>query len=150
MTIIWIFYIFSFKPSCQLRFTHAFISLPTWQFHCYHRRFWCQGYVAKDISCTWDYATDRLKNVMGNLPSFYCQFFYKQIKGGAIDLVVFLWLKLSCDNRFQRAFTVCVWIFKVITLVGSSHGNYFENAIACSKLTLKTTVATQLKWRDLI
>jgi len=30
-------------------------------------------------------------------------------------------------------------------LVGSNQGNYFENATACSKRTLKTTVATQLK-----
>jgi len=29
-------------------------------------------------------------------------------------------------------------------LVGSNQGNYFENATACSKRTLKTTVATQL------
>ena len=29
-------------------------------------------------------------------------------------------------------------------LVGSNQGNYFENATACSKSTLKTTVATQL------
>jgi len=31
------------------------------------------------------------------------------------------------------------------TLIGSNQGNYFENAIACSKRTLNTTVATQLK-----
>jgi len=31
---------------------------------------------------------------------------------------------------------------KVITLVGSNQGHYFENATACSKRTLKTTVAT--------
>jgi len=30
-------------------------------------------------------------------------------------------------------------------LVGSNQGNYFENATACSKRMLKTTVATQLK-----
>jgi hypothetical protein len=29
-------------------------------------------------------------------------------------------------------------------LIGSNQGNYFENAIACSKHTMKTTVATQL------
>jgi len=33
-----------------------------------------------------------------------------------------------------------------IILVGSNQGNYFENATACSKRTLKTTVATQLKY----
>jgi len=40
---------------------------------------------------------------------------------------------------------------KVITLktqllVGSNQGNYFENATACSKRMLKTTVATQLNY----
>ncbi len=33
---------------------------------------------------------------------------------------------------------------KEITLVGSNQHNYFENANAYSKRTLKTTVATQL------
>ncbi len=54
-------------------------------------------------------------------------------------------LKLRCDDRFTHAFTACVCVFKEITLVGSNQGNYFENATACSKRTLKTTVATQLK-----
>jgi len=36
-------------------------------------------------------------------------------------------------------------VFKEITLVGSNQGNFFENATACSKRMLKTTVATQLK-----
>jgi len=31
------------------------------------------------------------------------------------------------------------------TLIGSNQGNYFENATACSKRTLKTTVATELE-----
>ena len=52
--------------------------------------------------------------------------------------------KLRCDGRFTHAFTACVCVFKEITLVGSNQGNYFENATACSKRTLKTTVATQL------
>jgi len=56
----------------------------------------------------------------------------------------FVALKLSCNSRFQCAFTACIFIFKVITLVGSSQRNYFENATACIKRTLKTTVATQL------
>jgi len=34
--------------------------------------------------------------------------------------------------------------FQVITLIGSNQGNYFENATACSKRTLKTIVTTQL------
>jgi len=29
-------------------------------------------------------------------------------------------------------------------LVGSNQGTYFENATACSKRTLKTTIASQL------
>jgi len=45
----------------------------------------------------------------------------------------------------QRAFTACSCVFKEITLVWANQGNYFENATACSKRTLKTTVATQLK-----
>ena len=53
--------------------------------------------------------------------------------------------KLRCDGRFTHAFTACVCVFKEITLVGSNQGNYFENATACSKCMLKTTVATQLK-----
>jgi len=52
--------------------------------------------------------------------------------------------KLSCDSRFQRAFTACSCVFKVITLVCANQDNYYENATACSKRTLKTTVATQL------
>ncbi len=46
-------------------------------------------------------------------------------------------LKLRCDER-------CGCVFKEITLFGSNQGNYFENATACSKRTLKTTVATKL------
>jgi len=41
-------------------------------------------------------------------------------------------VKLHCDTRFQRAFTACGWVFDLIQT-------------ACSKLTLKTRVATQLK-----
>jgi len=51
-------------------------------------------------------------------------------------------LKLSCDSRFQRAFTASICVFKVITLVGSNQRNYFENVNACSKRALKTNVAT--------
>jgi len=52
--------------------------------------------------------------------------------------------KLSRDSRFQRAFTACSCVFKVITLIGSNQGIYFENATVCSKRTLKMTVAMQL------
>ncbi len=54
-------------------------------------------------------------------------------------------VKLRCDDRFTHAFTACSCVFKVIKLVGSNQPDYFENASACSKRTLKTTVATQLK-----
>jgi len=37
-----------------------------------------------------------------------------------------------------------VSVFKEITLVGSSQGNYFENVNASSKRKLKTRVAKQL------
>jgi len=52
--------------------------------------------------------------------------------------------KFRCDSRFQHAFTACHCVFKVITLVSAKQGNYFENANACSKRLLKTSVATQL------
>ncbi len=58
-------------------------------------------------------------------------------------------LKLSCDSRFQHAFTACNCVLKVITLVDSNQRNYFENAIACSKRMLKTAVATQLKQKKI-
>ncbi len=48
--------------------------------------------------------------------------------------------KLRCDERFTHTFTACGCVFKEITLVGSNQGNFFENATACSKCMLKTTV----------
>jgi len=53
-------------------------------------------------------------------------------------------IKLRCDDRFTHAITACGCVFKEITLVGLNQGNFFENATACSKRKLKTTVATQL------
>ena len=50
-----------------------------------------------------------------------------------------------CHTRFKCAFTACCCVFEEITLVGSNLLNYFENAKACSKYTLKTRVATRLK-----
>jgi len=52
--------------------------------------------------------------------------------------------KLSCESRFQRAFTARVCVFKVIMLACANQGKYFENGNASSKRTLKTTVTTQL------
>jgi len=52
--------------------------------------------------------------------------------------------------ELRQSFSTCarllhVFAFsKVISLVGSNQCNYFENATACSKRTLKTTVETQL------
>ncbi len=46
-------------------------------------------------------------------------------------------LKLRCDSRFQHAFTACSCVFKEITLVRANQRNFFENATACSKRTLK-------------
>jgi len=54
-------------------------------------------------------------------------------------------LKLCCNMRFQHVFTACGCVFKVITLFLSSQSNYFKNATTCSKITLRTRVATQLK-----
>ena len=54
--------------------------------------------------------------------------------------------KASCDTRFQRALTECCCVFKVITLAGSNQRIDIENANACSIRTLKTRVATGLKY----
>jgi len=47
--------------------------------------------------------------------------------------------------RFQHAFTASGCIFKVITVNGSNHYNYFENTTARNKRSLKTRVTMQLK-----
>jgi hypothetical protein len=47
-------------------------------------------------------------------------------------------LKLNCDSHFQRAFTACIWNFKVITLVWAK-----------KVLTLKTHVA-KAHWKRLL
>jgi len=44
------------------------------------------------------------------------------------------------------ATTSCSCVFKVITLAWVNQGNYYQNANACSKRTLKTIVAKQLKF----
>ena len=53
-------------------------------------------------------------------------------------------VKSRCHMRFQRAFTARCCDFKVITLVWANLCNFFENATASSKRTLKTRVATRL------
>jgi len=53
-------------------------------------------------------------------------------------------LKLSCNSRFQRAFTARSCVLKVITLVWANQRNFFENATRCSKRMRKTLVATLL------
>jgi hypothetical protein len=80
-------------------------------------------------------------------PSFAIKGKYKKIVGPKLSPLFFIlqrkktteinkWsrahlfqkLKLRCDKRFTHAFTVCCCVYKVITLVGSNQGNYFENA----------------------
>ncbi len=51
-------------------------------------------------------------------------------------LEVFLCLKMSSDNQFQRASTACVCVFKAIIFFASSQRNYFEND--CHNLPLFT------------
>jgi len=58
---------------------------------------------------------------------------------------IYLIFNLRYDSRFQHASTACSCVFKEITLVWANQGTYFKNETACSKRTLKTTVATQLK-----
>ncbi len=76
-------------------------------------------------------------------PSFSLGFYVKQLSL-KILMSISLWFKLRCNNRFRRAFTACICIFKVITLVWGNQYNYFENATTCSERTLKTRVAMQL------
>jgi len=66
------------------------------------------------------------------------------------NIVCDVGLKLRCDSRFQRAFTACSCVFKVITLIWVNQRNFFENTTACSKRMRKTLVATQLKDRTII
>ena len=44
--------------------------------------------------------------------------YYKHKDNLAIKFHITLLLKLSCDSRFQRAFTTCCCVFKEVTLVG--------------------------------
>jgi len=53
--------------------------------------------------------------------------------------------KAALRQSFSALFTACSCVFKVITLIGSNQGNFFENATTCSKRMRKTLVATQLK-----
>ena len=46
--------------------------------------------------------------------------------------------------HFQRAFTACICVLKIITLVWANQNNFFENATVYKKRTLKTRVATSL------
>jgi len=62
-------------------------------------------------------------------------------------------LKLRCDSRFQRAFTACSCVFKVITFVWANQGNYFENATwfePTKVISLKTQLhAVNARWKRL-
>jgi len=84
------------------------------------------------------------KNLLQNLAKIVSQYhtshlFDIEMQIPITVLSLFFVVKPNCDSRFQCAFTACSWIFKVITLVGSNQRNFFENANACSKRTLKTT-----------
>jgi hypothetical protein len=46
------------------------------------------------------------------------------------------WVSRQCNINF-------LWIL-TLTLIDSNQGNYFKNVTACNKITLKTTVVTQL------
>jgi len=82
--------------------------------------------------------------------------FFQSIFALASWVKFFLFIKLTCDSRFQRAFTACSCDFKIITLVVSNQDNYFENVTACSNArwkhvsqrTLKTRAATQLNYSN--
>ncbi len=49
-------------------------------------------------------------------------------------------LKLSCNSRFLHAFTACICVFKVITFVGSSQRDYFENTTSSVVMKYYCTV----------
>ena len=50
-------------------------------------------------------------------------------------------------HAFQRMFTPCVCVCKVITWVWAKQSNFVENAAACSKRKLRARVATRLQYR---
>ncbi len=91
-------------------------------------------------------AYKKFKKYKGRLARLHFVNQYKKIClfKSLITVKIFWSVKLRCDERFTHAFTACSCVFKGITLVSSIQGNYFQNATACSKRTLKTTVATQL------
>ncbi len=90
------------------------------------------GTIQKCVTTVIRYNRDNLCNT-GNLPLFCFYMFGGKMK-----------LKLGCDSRFQRAFTACSCVFKVITLVLANQRNFFENATTCSKRMRKTLIVTQL------
>jgi len=51
-----------------------------------------------------------------------------QTQTHTLSFFLSLSFKLSCDSRFQRAFTACSCVFKVIALVWANQRNFFENA----------------------
>ena len=46
-------------------------------------------------------------------------------------------VEARCHMRFQHAFTACFCVFKVVTLIGSNHHNFCQNATACSTRMLQ-------------
>ncbi len=61
----------------------------------------------------------------------FCFIFYLAAFSTETNCFRASFLKLSCDSRFQRAFTACSCVLKVITLVWANQRNNFE--IACVK-----------------
>jgi len=98
---------------------------------------WKRNTIKSSVNQMWQRVSNLLKNIWCDKNMIGRRLF---IKGSEI----FHHLNLRCDERFTHAFTACNYVLKEISLVGSNQGNYFENATACSKRTLKTTVATQL------
>jgi hypothetical protein len=104
------------------------------------------------VVCQWAFfpfnLTKSFFDVLSDLNPFVFSLFAFSsscLQGLQYERFKWLHLKLSCDSRFQRAFTACSCVLKVITLVWANQRNHFENATACSKRMRKTLVATQLK-----
>ena len=71
---------------------------------------------------------ETFRYIYGPLPCFVCflQLFIRYslvcmvllfVDAYIVERYLVSFLKLSCDSRFQRAFTACVFVFKVIILI---------------------------------
>ncbi len=82
----------------------------------------------------------RMKIAFGMLTNFLSE----TNESSCFDFTYFAQVKLSCDERFTHAFTACSCVFKVITLVGSNQGNYFENDCRNSALIIGVNTCVTL------